>query len=238
MPLRLSDAFMARIAGARLLPEPLPSDPFPTLFSWNNEENAARRTPNPNAITLATIDPDGLPSARIVLCRGIDPVAGFVTFFTNYTSQKSNSIIQNPTAAMVFHWDASERQARVVGRVTKATTQESDAYFNNRKWESRLSAWASDQSQPIGSRAELLAKVTGVVEKLNLDPEALLRHGDEIDIPRPPHWGGWRLYAQSVELWLGGPGRLHDRARWQRTLLPTADGFFKGADWSVTRLQP
>ncbi|HZW08387.1 MAG TPA: pyridoxamine 5'-phosphate oxidase [Phycisphaerales bacterium] len=212
------------------LPDPLPAEPFSLFRAWFEEAAALGATPNPNAMTLATIDPDGRPSARIVLCKGIDAPTGCLVFFTNYESRKGRALDANPRAATVFHWDHAERQARIEGAVQRSSPGESDAYFASRPWESRLGAWASDQSRPIASREALLRQAADKVLELGIDLGAAVR-GDPVEIPRPPHWGGYRLIADRVELWVGGAGRLHDRACWERP--PGGTG-----PWRGTRLQP
>lgn len=214
------------------LPDPLPADPFPLLSSWFDRAVREKVQPNPSAMTLATIDPDGLPSSRVVLCRGIDRAQGTLTFFTNYRGRKGLALHANPHAALHFHWDTLDAQARVEGPAQRTSERESDEYFSRRPWQSRLGAWASDQSEPIASRAELLLKLRATVQRLGLDPAALVERGDTLHIPRPPHWGGFRVTARRVELWLGGVGRLHERAEWRRDLGPAP------GPWRATRLQP
>lgn len=224
------------------LPTPLPERPFGLFKQWFDEETAAGRTPNPNAMSLATIDADGTPSCRIVLCRGIGVDKGYVVLYTNYQGRKGRALLANPRAAIAMHFDHSDRQVRVEGFAVQSPAAESDAYFQSRRWESRLAAWMSNQSEPIRSREELLGRAGGVMERLSLKPDELLEGGNDVYIPRPPHWGGFRLYARSIELWLGGPGRLHDRGVWRREL-PVC-GSWEQAEaaatngWVATRLQP
>jgi pyridoxamine 5'-phosphate oxidase len=174
-----------------------------------------------------------------VLCKQILPAPGCITFYTNYESHKGRELSQNPQAAIVMHWDALHRQVRVEGRVVRTPAAESDAYFATRNWQSRLGAWASQQSQPLASRGELLRNVAKTALRLALPAPT----GDEqardpgIRIPRPPYWGGFTLWAEAVELWVEGSARIHDRARWSRVLQERADGFTCGP-WSATRLQP
>jgi pyridoxamine 5'-phosphate oxidase len=218
------------------LPQALPADPFPIFKAWLDEETAAKRQPAPNSMCVATIGPSG-PRARILLCRGLDVVSGYIVFFTNYDSDKGRELTSNPIAAATFHWDHSDRQVRLEGPVVKSPPAESDAYFRTRPWESRLSAWASKQSRPLKDREQLMDQYADVIAKLGLDPTVIARQGAETVIPRPPHWGGFRLWPTRVELWTGGPGRMHDRAAWSRTLAPFHDGFTH-SPWQVTRLQP
>ncbi len=193
-------------------------------------------------MTLCTMHPDGLPDARIVLCKAIEPEPGNIVFYTNYNGAKGQQLAAHPFASVVFHWDHDERQVRIRGPITHATQAESDAYFASRRLESRLGAWVSDQSQPIESREALLEKVGEVMDTLGLSPADLMGER-EVKIPRPPHWGGFRIHAQSIELWNGGVGRIHDRARWVRELtrnpqIERGPGAYECGRWSSTRLQP
>jgi len=176
-------------------------------------------------MTLATVDPDGRPSARMVLCRGFDSRAGWIVFYTDRESAKGQVLDLNPRAALVFYWDAFERQVRIEGPVTLAPDSDSDAYWKSRPPDARVAASASDQSRPIESRAAFLAKV---------EEEARRSGGD---IPRPKRWGGYRVWAERVEFWVGQPARAHDRALWTRSLTPTGEDF-SGGPWHSTRLQP
>ncbi len=218
------------------LPDTLPDSPFPIFKSWFDQAWDERITPNTNAMTISTLHEDGFPDSRIVLCKEIEPDAGNIVFYTNYNGAKGQQLAQSPFASVVFHWDQYERQVRIRGRVTHATEAESDRYFASRRLESRLGAWISDQSQPIESRQALLDKAAEVIAGLGLDTAALM-NGEDVVVPRPPHWGGFRIHAQSVELWAGGVGRVHDRARWNRELTKSGDGYVCGP-WSSTRLQP
>ena len=206
------------------LPDPLPADPLPLLEAWLAEAGAAVR--NATAMTLATVEPDGRPSARMVICRGFDAKAGWLVFYTDRDSDKGHALAAHPRAALVFHWDALERQVRVEGPVSAAPEEDSDRYWATRPPDARIAAIASDQSRPLGSRPEMLARVA----------EATRRYpGDAI--PRPPRWGGYRVWTERVELWVGQPARVHDRARWTRAL-HAVDGGFAGGPWSATRLMP
>lgn len=211
------------------LPDELPQNPFPTLNEWVDYAREHKVQPNPTAIALATVT-DKTPNVRIVLCRGVDTDAGAIWFFTNGKSVKGLELSANAHAAAVFHWDALDRQARLRGVVEQLPEAESDAYFASRSWEKRVGAWASDQSQPVASRQALVDKLTATLERFGIDPKNPPPHGAEVDIPRPPHWGGFRIVATEVELWVGSPARIHDRARWTRET--------PGAGWSATRLQP
>ena len=206
-----------------LLPQPLPDTPLPLVDAWLAEAREAMR--NATSMTLATVDADGRPSARMVICRGFDATAGWFVFYTDRDSPKGRALEAHPRAALVFHWDAFERQIRIEGPVTAAPEEDSDRYWDTRPLDARIAAIASDQSQPIASRAALLAKVG----------EAALRFGAVA--ARPSRWGGYRVWAERVELWVGQPARVHDRAVWTRSLDPM-DGGFSGGPWRATRLQP
>jgi pyridoxamine 5'-phosphate oxidase len=226
------------------LPDPLPGNPLEIAAQWLSQAQADRAQPNPNAMVLATVDGRGRPSARVVLCKEIAAAPGYIVFYTNYRSRKGLELAENPRAAVVFHWDHRHRQIRIEGRVQPLTTEESDAYFRTRAWQSRLGAWASEQSQPVASREALSQAVAREAQRFGIgyggpgspEPEQV-----SVDVPRPPQWGGFRLYADAVELWVEGEFRIHDRARWTRTLPENAErsaAAGSASAWSVTRLQP
>jgi pyridoxamine 5'-phosphate oxidase len=222
-----------------VLPAILPPDPLVVLTQWMAESWRQKLQPNPNAMVLATSEPDGRPSARVVLCKDIVPQPGYLVFFTNYESRKGQQLASNPRAAAVIHWDALHRQIRVEGPVVQAPPADSDAYFASRPWQSRIGAWASQQSQPVASRELLKKAVASTAARFGVpDPAQAQDDSGEHTIPRPPHWGGYRLWADSVELWVEGEGRIHDRARWTREVVAHADGLFSVGPWSATRLQP
>jgi len=224
---------------SELLPEPLPPEPMSTIAAWLTEAIGRRQQPNPNAMVLATTAQDGRPSARVVLCKEVVTEPGYLVFYTNYQSRKGQELAANPRAAAVIHWDHLHRQIRVEGVVVPAPAEQSDAYFASRPWQSRIGAWASAQSQPIESRAGLLSAVAQAARRFGVpnpgDPTAADRG---VAIPRPPHWGGYRLWADAVELWVEGEARVHDRVRWTRSLTHRGAGQIDSGPWSVTRLQP
>jgi pyridoxamine 5'-phosphate oxidase len=222
------------------LPDDLPAEPLTLVAAWLQQATRAGVQPNPNAMVLATVDAQGAPSARVVLCKEIRPDAGFITFFSNYSSRKGAELAANSRAAVVMHWDTLRRQVRLEGRVTQTTAAESDAYFAARAWQSRIGAWASQQSAPIASRAELRRAVELAAQRFGTPSPTISDDATPdpgVVIARPPHWGGYRLWVDAAELWVEGASRLHDRARWTRNLQPVAGGF-KGGPWSATRLHP
>ncbi len=191
-----------------------PADPFARFQAWLAEAEASE--PNdPNAMTLATATADGRPSARMVLLKGVDP-RGFV-FYTNKESRKGAELAANAQAALLLHWKSLRRQVRVEGLVEEVSAAESDAYFASRPRLSRLGAWASDQSRPLPGRATLAGRVAEL--------ELRYKFGE---IPRPPHWGGYRVLPSRFEFWQDMPFRLHER------LVFTA----AGAGWTEGRLYP
>jgi pyridoxamine 5'-phosphate oxidase len=188
-------------------------DPIAVLRAWLDEARAV--VDEPHAMTLATSTPDGRPSARVLLLRGIDERG--LTFFTNRTSRKGEEIRANPRAAAVLHWWELGRQVRVEGRVEELSDEESTAYWLTRPRASRVAAWASPQSQPLADRTELDASVAEIEERFA---------GGEV--PLPPFWGGYRLVPESIELWTHRDNRHHDRIRYVR----------QSGGWRRERLAP
>lgn len=193
------------------------ADPIRQFQTWFAQALDAQ-LPEPNAMTVATVDAEGRPAARILLIKGVDE-RGFV-FFTNYDSRKGRELAARPHAALLFHWIELERQVRIEGRVEKTSDAESDTYYQSRPLGSRIGAWASEQSTVIDSRAQLEAR----------EREISAQYGDAP--PRPPHWGGYRVVPDAIEFWQGRPSRLHDRIRYTR------DSAQAGAAWRIERLAP
>ena len=190
-------------------------DPIAALRTWLDEAYADGAVAEPNAMALATVDADGAPSSRVVLLRGLDDRG--LCFYTSYFSRKGRELEKNPRVAAVFYWPKFARQVRIEGIVSPLSDDESDAYFASRPRGHQLSAWASEQSEPIENRATL---------------EERLEHFDERfegeDVPRPHSWGGYVIAPWRIEFWQGRPNRMHDRLEFTRN----------GRTWSMRRLQP
>lgn len=202
-------------AAIELRKKDLDPNPFKQFAKWFEDAEAAHPK-LPNSMTLATADREGKPSARMVLLKGFDE-DGFV-FFTNYESRKGRELEENPNAALVFYWAALDRQVRVEGLVGKTSREESEAYFQTRPAQSRLSAWASKQSSDVDSR-----------EVLEDEMKRLTSEYQDEEIPLPPYWGGFRLVPTVIEFWQNRANRLHDRFRYTRQ----SDG-----PWLIERLSP
>ncbi|AFY67766.1 pyridoxamine 5'-phosphate oxidase [Geitlerinema sp. PCC 7407] len=198
-----------------LLKQDVDSDPFRQFHRWF-EQALAAELPEPNAMTIASATPDGRPSARMVLLKNLDD-QGFV-FYTNYESHKGQELLANPWASLVFWWAELERQVRVEGRVEQVSAAESDAYFHSRPRSSQLGAWASNQSRIVDDRADLEQRLA----------ELEAQYGEDQPIPRPPHWGGFRVVPEVIEFWQGRPNRLHDRIVYRH----------KAGAWTLARLAP
>ncbi len=212
---RSIDAMRVVYDGAALSPETVDPNPTQQFLAWF-DECVARGEVEPNAMTLATVDAQGAPRARIVLLKGAD-AEGFV-FYTNYESPKALECASAGRAALTFLWHSVARQVRVEGTVERVSEAVSDAYFASRPRASQLGAWASTQSAPVADRAALEASFEAATERF-----------EGVDVTRPPHWGGLRVVPTRMEFWQGHPGRMHDRVVYERVV----DG-----GWTRARLAP
>jgi pyridoxamine 5'-phosphate oxidase len=203
-------------AKAALTEKDVDPDPIRQFERWFGEAIKSE-LPEPTAMTLATVDASGNPDARIVLLKGVD-MRGFV-FFTNYESRKGAELAAKPAATLLFHWVELERQVRIEGVVSKVSAEESDRYFATRPREARLGAWASPQSRVIADRGWLERELAAARERFATAGET---------VPRPPHWGGYRVAPQAIEFWQGRASRLHDRVRYRS----------EASRWRIERLAP
>ena len=191
-------------------------DPIQLFKIWMDEAKKSELN-DPNALSLATSNKDNIPSVRMVLLKGFNQ-NGFV-FYTNLNSQKGNELKENPKAAMCFHWKSLLRQIRISGTVTKVEDKVADQYYNSRDYESRIGAWASKQSSKLANRDELVNSIKEYRHKFN----------DENKVPRPSHWSGWNLSPSSIEFWLGGDSRIHERLKYTSV---------KNGNWIKSLLSP
>lgn len=223
------------------LPDTLPDDPMHWADAWLKEATAAAIRRNPNAMAIVSAAGNGQPSARMVLCKDFVPEPGYLVFYTNYRSKKAVEFSANPRASALFHWDAIGRQVRIEGLVVRSPDEESDAYFASRDWGSQLGAWGSDQSEPIESKNALVEQIRQRAKALGLSLGEGTTERVDAAVPtirRPSHWGGMRLWATAVELWIEGGDRIHDRGRWTRDIVRTSEHGFTVTPWAGMRLQP
>ncbi len=214
---------------------------MPLAASWLREAWEKKTLRNPNSMVLATTDAGGRPSARVVLCKELVIDPGYLVFYTNYESRKGEDLAAQPWAAAVFYWDDLRWQLRFEGPVVMSPASESDEYFATRPWQSRLAAITSRQSAPVASREDLLERLRDMANKYGT-PDPFSADDGKADpglrLPRPPAWGGYRLWATAVELWVEGAYRLHDRVRWTRELKASGGSYSQAQPWQHQRLQP
>ena len=191
-------------------------DPFQLFKEWMEE--AKKSEPNdPNAVALATSSKNNIPSVRMVLLKDFNE-NGFV-FYTNLSSQKGNDLKENPNAAMCFHWKSLLRQIRIVGKISLVSNKVADEYYSSRAYESQIGAWASKQSQELKTRDELIKSIQNYKKKFD----------NETNVPRPSHWSGWNLFPESIEFWLDGDNRIHERLKYTKN---------NSGNWTKSLLSP
>lgn len=213
------------------LPPHPPDDPLPLLADWLARA-ATTAIRNPHAMALATTTNDR-PSVRMVLLKHLAREHGYVVFYTHYRSRKAAELDASGRAAAVLHWDELGRQVRLEGAVERSPADESDRYFATRPWQSQLNAWTSEQSRPIDDPNELSVRAAAKARELGFD----VATGPAAPLPRPPFWGGYRLWLDAIELWVEGQARFHDRLRYERTLV-LEHGVARTGAWTHHRLQP
>ncbi len=232
---------MSKPKAADRLPDELPTDPMHWADAWIKEAIAGQVQRNPASMTLVTVDDASSPSARVVLCKEFVPDPGYLVIHTNYNSRKVKELEQCANVAAVFHWDALGRQIRIEGQAVRSPETESDAYFKTRHWGSQLGAWGSDQSAELESREALLQQLRKRAADLGLsvsDDLQSLTSSEQPTIGRPAHWGGIRIWASAIELWIEGKDRIHDRGAWIRDLSRASEYEFNVTPWVGRRLQP
>ena len=191
-------------------------DPIQLFYEWMEE--AKKTEPNdPNAVSLATSSKNNIPSVRMVLLKDFNQ-NGFV-FYTNLNSQKGNDLKENPYAAMCFHWKSLLRQIRIVGKISLVSNEAADKYYSSRAYESRIGAWASKQSQELKTRDELIKSIQDYKKKFD----------NKVNVPRPSHWSGWNLFPESIEFWLDGDNRIHERLKYTKN---------NSGNWTKSLLSP
>ena len=219
-----------------MLSQSMTQNPLLLLQSWLNEAVELDLQPNPDTMAIATSNSQGLPNVRMVLCKEINTEEGYVVFYTNYNSVKSMEIKENPKCSALFHWDKLGYQIRIRGEILQSPDKENDAYFASRHLGSQVGAWASNQSNPVVDRQALDDQFRKILDRFNLTNESITRN--EQKIPRPPHWGGYRLWIEEIEFWLNQKDRLHDRLHFRRVLTISSEGIETEKKWAVKRLQP
>jgi pyridoxamine 5'-phosphate oxidase len=209
------------------LPSPAPADPVPIVSSWLAEIVSSGRLKNPNAMALATSNRSGAPSVRMVLLKEIAP-SGYAVFYSNYQSRKGGELDENPRAAAVIYWEPLGRQVRFEGPVVRSPATESDAYFATRPTLSQLNAWSSAQSRPLAASADLDRAAEKAARQFGVERGAAAAR----PVPRPAHWGGYRLWFDTVELWAEGAHRFHERLRYRRELEHADSHAYRAGAWS------
>ena len=210
-------------------------NPLKTLQNWMKEVRDSNTQPNPNTMLVSTVDSNGSPNSRIVLCKELNAEEGYLTFYTNYSSTKSKELEGNAKCSVLFHWDKFGLQARLKGSVTKCSDSKNDAYFSTRDVGSQIGAWTSDQSTEVESLEKMEGSYQQIMEKFKLKS---LGDDTEVTIPRPDFWGGYDMWIGEIELWKNQNNRFHDRLRFKRNIKIENGNIDAEKEWSVIRIQP
>lgn len=214
------------------------NDPLERAAEWFKDAQTETKRRNPLAMALATASEDAQPAVRMVLPKHLDTDDGFIVFYTHYESRKGRELVKNPRAAGVIYWaEFGGRQLRVEGQVVRSPSPESDAYYSTRPVDSQINAWASRQSEELATENSLQKKAQQQRDRFGLS-DSNTAENDSIEIPRPEHWGGFRLWLARIEFWTEGAGRFHEREHYERTLESHEPGQFRPGPWSFKMLQP
>ena len=211
-------------------------NPMEVLKNWIKEVSDDKKQHNPNCFSIATTDQEGASNVRMVLCKEINITDGYIVFYTNYNSNKASELDFQSECSGVFHWDNYGYQVRFKGYAIKSPKNESDDYFYSRSLGSQVSAWASDQSKCISDREELNKQFDAVLKKFSIEKNQI--SANDKKLPRPPFWGGYRIWIHQLEIWLNQHDRFHDRILFQRNLSFKNDQYITTQDWRKKRLQP
>ena len=211
-------------------------NPMKVLNDWMKEVSNDGKQPNPNCFSIATTNREGSSNARMVLCKEIDIEDGYIVFYTNYNSTKAIELDYQSECSGVFHWDNYGYQVRIKGFALKSPRDESDDYFLSRSLGSQVAAWASEQSNSIGNRQDLEKQFDATLKKFNIKQKQLMENDQKL--PRPPFWGGYRIWIHEIEIWLNQNDRFHDRLLFQRDLSLKDGRYISTKGWIKKRLQP
>ena len=210
-------------------------NPLSTLQDWMKKVSDSDTQPNPNCMTVSTVDSNGLPNSRMVLCRELNIEEGHLTFYTNYSSIKSKELESNAKCSVLFHWDKFGLQVRLRGTAIRCSNSKNDAYFSTRALGSQVAAWASDQSKEIESLEMMDTSYQKIMDKFKINN---LANDPEKEIPRPDFWGGYEIWVGEIELWKNQKNRFHDRLKFTRNISIENGNIEADKEWSIIRVQP
>lgn len=210
-------------------------NPLSTLQDWMEKVSDSNAQPNPNCMSVSTVDSNGLPNTRMVLCKELNTEEGHLTFYTNYSSIKSKELESNAKCSALFHWDKFGLQVRIRGTAIRCTDSKNDAYFSSRDLGSQIAAWASDQSKEIESLEMMDNSYQIIMDKFSIGN---LENNSEKKIPRPDFWGGYEIWVEEIELWKNQKNRFHDRLKFTRNINIKNGNIDPDKKWNVIRIQP
>ena len=210
-------------------------NPLDTLDDWMNEVRESNTQPNPNCMSIATVDSNGSPNSRMVLCKELDTHKGYLTFYTHYYSIKSEELKNNAKCSALFHWDKFGLQARLKGFVKRCSDSKNDDYFSSRDIGSQIAAWTSDQSKEIESLGKMKDSYQEIMNKFQIND---LEEAKEIKVPRPDFWGGYDMWIEEIELWKNQKNRFHDRLKFKRKITIENGKIDAEMNWNSVRIQP